>query len=144
MSQDRQVRIRSPVRVTAPVKRATPGQPADQVKSDLMKEIELKQAKLALLQEQADGESTATEPPASQALTKAPAPFKSRDVRAHPGVRSSLPAATAPVNKFVHRPVTDSIVDNMSCRSGRHARRWHRSGLNVQHTWNRSSYWTIE
>ena len=53
MNQDRQVRIRSPARVTAPVKRATPGQPADQVKSDLMKEIELKQAELALLQEQA-------------------------------------------------------------------------------------------
>ena len=49
MSQDRQVRIRSPARATAPVKRATPGQPADQVKPDLMKEIELKRAELALL-----------------------------------------------------------------------------------------------
>ena len=53
MSQDRQVRIRSPARDIAPVKRATPGQPAEKVKSDLMKEIELKQAELALLQEQA-------------------------------------------------------------------------------------------
>ena len=53
MSQDRQVRIRSPAGVTAPVKRATPYQPTDQVKSDLRMEIEQKQAELALLQEEA-------------------------------------------------------------------------------------------
>ena len=53
MSQDRQVRIRSPDRAIAPVKRATSGQTADQAKSVLIKEIEQKQAELAFLQEQA-------------------------------------------------------------------------------------------
>ena len=53
MSQDCQVIVRSPTRAIAPVKRATSGQPADQAKFDLMKEIEQKQAELAILQEQA-------------------------------------------------------------------------------------------
>ena len=53
MSQDRQVIIRSPTRAIAPVKRATTGQPEDQARSDLKKEIEKKQAKLAILQERA-------------------------------------------------------------------------------------------
>ena len=58
-----------------------------------------------------DGESSASEPPASLALTMAPAAFKVRDVRAHPGVQSSPTAATAPVQQFVHRLGNDSMVD---------------------------------
>ena len=46
MSQDRQVIIRSPTRAIAPVKRASTGQPEDQSRSDLNKEIEKKKAKL--------------------------------------------------------------------------------------------------
>ena len=53
MSQDHQVIIRSPTRAIAPVKRATTGQPEDQARSDLKKEIEKKQAELAILQERA-------------------------------------------------------------------------------------------
>ena len=53
MSQDRQVIIRSPTRAIAPVKRASSGQPEDQTRSDLDKEIEQKKAELAKLQERA-------------------------------------------------------------------------------------------
>ena len=53
MSLERQVRLRSPTRATATPKRATPSQTTEQVKSDLQREIELKQAELASLQEQA-------------------------------------------------------------------------------------------
>ena len=70
MSQDRQVRIRSPARVTAPVKRATPGQPTDQVKSDLRKEIGQKQAELALLQEQAIAAEEAEAEPSKLKLSQ--------------------------------------------------------------------------
>ena len=70
MSQDRQVRIRSPARATAPVKRATSGQPTDQVKSDLRKEIEQKQAELALLQEQAIAAEESGAEPSKLRLSK--------------------------------------------------------------------------
>ena len=57
-------------------------------------------------------ESTATEPAATKALVKATVPFKSRDVRTHDtGVQSSVPAATAPVKKYVHRLVSDRDVE---------------------------------
>ena len=59
-----------------------------------------------------DGESSASEPPASQALNMAPAAFAVRDVRAHPGVQSSQTPASAPVKPFVHRHVSDSMVDD--------------------------------
>ena len=70
MSLERQVRIRSPVRVTAPAKRATPCQPTDQVKSDLRMEIELKQAELARLQEQAIAAEEAEAEPSKLKLSQ--------------------------------------------------------------------------
>ena len=57
-----------------------------------------------------DGESSASEPPASQALNMAPAAFKVRDVRAHPDVQSSQTPASAPVKPFVHRHMSDRMV----------------------------------
>ena len=57
-------------------------------------------------------DSIASEPAVSRALVQAPVPFKSRDVRTHPGVQSSSPVA-APVKKeFVRRLVTDRDVES--------------------------------
>ena len=50
-----------------------------------------------------DGENSASEPPASQALNMAPAAFAVRDVRAHPGLQSSEIPASVPMKPFVHR-----------------------------------------
>ena len=101
MSSDRQVIIRSPTRANAPVKRTSSDQTEDLTRSALDMEIEQKKAELAALQERAssavevvveamrslgDGEISVSEPPASQALTKAPAAFAVRDVRANPGL----------------------------------------------------------